>query len=425
VGLPWAGAVVVVGLVAGVVARLPGLGWVPDAPGGWLLVAAVGVAVVAWVAVLTGRARTPAGLGLGVALGVAAVALAAVAVPPYFPDATGAASVAEQLVGGTLPAAPTLARMLTPSPDALFGLGALAAAGLYLAGVLRLARRGDRWPVGRTVAWLAGLAVVVAVTCTGLASYGVVLFSAHMVQHMALSMLAPVLLVLGGPLTLALRALHPSPVRGQRGPREWLAGLTHSRVLAVLTHPLVVLALYLSGLFGLYFTPAFGWLMGSHLGHTVMLVHLLVTGYLYFWTIIGTDPLPHPVPYWGRFLELLVSMGVHAFFGIIVMMSSANLASDWFVRVAPPWEGSTLHDQFAAGGIAWAFGEIPAVFIVGALVLQWGRSEDRIAARTDRRAEVDGDADLVAYNAYLAGLADPRAVGATTSGKVAPSEPAR
>ena len=70
------------------------------------------------------------------------------------------------------------------------------------------------------------------------------MFSVHMETHMMLSMLAPVLLVLGGPVTLALRALPVAGKDGPPGPREWLLAIVRSPVSRFLTHPVVALVLF-------------------------------------------------------------------------------------------------------------------------------------------------------------------------------------
>jgi len=273
---------------------------------------------------------------------------------------------------------------------------------LYAAAVVRLRRRGDSWPVARCAAWALGVATVVLAMCTRLNDYGMVLFSVHMVQHMVLSMLSPILLLLGAPVTLALRAL-PVAGRGRKGPRELLVALLHSRAAAVLTHPAFTIPLFIASLYGLYFTPLFDFLMGSMAGHLAMMVHFLLVGLAFFWPIMGVDPGPHRPGYVLRMLELFAGMPFHAFFGIAVMMASEPLIGTYAHPPASLGTGA-LADQTAAGGIAWAFSEIPSVLVLIALVFQWYGSEQRQARRRDRLADRDGDRELAAYNAYLASL---------------------
>ena len=319
----------------------------------------------------------------------------------------GPLTLAEQLIGEAMPLPFTFVRAIAPHLDTAVIVTTSVIAGLYLAGVTRLRRRGDLWPIGRTVAMMLGLLSILSVTVTQLGAYSTVLFSAHMIQHMVLSMLTPVFLVLSGPITLALRALHPS-VRGQRGPREWVVAFQHCAPVRILTTPLVAFVVYITSLYGLYFTPLFSTLMGSHLGHLAMLADFVLAGYFFYWMIIGVDPTPKPVPYWARLMLLLAGMAVHAVFGVIVMISPTSIVGDWYGRVAPPWLADPISDQYLAGGIAWSFGELPTLLIIGALVLAWSRAEERDNRRLDRKADRDGDSDLAAYNDYLASLSRRR-----------------
>ncbi len=296
----------------------------------------------------------------------------------------------------------TLGRGLAFSGDPFFLTLCVLMLALYGWGVLRLAGRGDRWPVGRTVAFVFGVLTVGLTMCTGLNDYGMVMFSVHMVQHMILSMLAPILLLLGAPVTLALRAL-PTAGKGRLGPRELLVKLLRSRYLRVITHPAFTIPLFVASLYALYFTALFDDLMRSDAGHVLMMVHFLMVGLIFFWPIMGVDPGPHRPGYVMRMLELFAGMPFHAFFGIALMMASEPMVST-FLHPAASLRVDPLSDQVAAGGIAWAFSEIPSVVVLVALLFQWYTSEQRQARRQDRAAERDGDAELVAYNAYLASL---------------------
>ena len=296
----------------------------------------------------------------------------------------------------------TLGRGLEFTGEPAFLVSCLLMLVLYGWGVLRLHRRGDRWPVRRTVAFVSGVLTIALVTVTALNDYGMVLFSVHMVQHMVISMLSPILMLLGAPVTLTLRAL-PSAGRGRRGPRELLVALLHSRYLRIITHPAFTIPLFIASLYALYFTPVFDFLMESRAGHVGMMAHFLAVGLIFFWPIMGVDPGPHRPGYVMRMLELFASMPFHAFFGIAIMMASEAMVETY----SNPPESlgvSALGDQSAAGGIAWAFSEIPSVIVLITLVYQWYRSEQRQARRKDRAADRDGDKELADYNAYLASL---------------------
>jgi putative copper resistance protein D len=291
--------------------------------------------------------------------------------------------------------------------EPIFLVSCLAAAGLYIAGVITLRRRGDHWPWLRLIWWLAGLSVLIWTTNAGIALYAQVSVGLHMVQHMTMAMLAPMMLVLGAPFTLALRALRPSTT-GRWGAREWIVWGLHSPVAKVITNPFFVFIVFSLSMFALYFTPLMAWLMGSHIGHLGMLVHFIASGYLFAWIVMGIDPVPKPLPYWAKFGLILLMVGVHAFFAVIIMMGNTPLAQEWYGVVRPDWVTDPLGDTKNGGQIAWGISEIPMLFMVLAVALEWSRSEDREARRRDRQADRDGDAELTAYNDYLERL-DARA----------------
>lgn len=289
--------------------------------------------------------------------------------------------------------------------DPLFAFGTGTAALLYLAGVRKLRARGDSWPVGRTVSWLLGLTVTVLATMSGLAVYGKVLFSVHMGQHMVLAMTVPILLVLGAPATLALRALPTAPKGERDGPREMLLKVLHSRYVKVVSHPAVAGLLFIGSAFAVYYTSLFETLMRSHLGHLVMLVHFLVAGLLFFWVVIGIDPGPRRPPHLGRLFVLILTMPFHSWFSISLMSSSDLLGEGWWSLLDRPWVTDAMDDQYNAGAIAWATGDIPVLITTIILAVQWVRSDQREARRVDRQIDRgDGNDPLAAYNAYLASL---------------------
>ena len=309
-------------------------------------------------------------------------------------------------IGYDLAGPPTLGRVLFDWRfDLLFGTAALVLAGGYLLGVRRLRRRGDAWPTGRLVAWLLGCLVLLAATSSGIGRYMPAMFSMHMVGHMLLSMLAPILLVLGAPVTLALRALPAAGRDEPPGPREWLLAALHSRVSRVLTNPFVATALFVVGFYGLYFSGLFDAVVDSHGAHLAMNLHFLLSGYLFYWVVIGVDPTPRPIPPLAKLGVVFASLPLHAFFGVVLMGMSTVLGADFYRSLKLDWHTDLLGDQKLGGGIAWAAGEVPLVIVLIALFVQWRRSDQRTATRLDRAAERDDDADLAAYNAMLAEMA--------------------
>jgi cytochrome c oxidase assembly factor CtaG/putative copper export protein len=334
-------------------------------------------------------------IGLGVALASSPIPRIEVQLP----------SLGESMLGFPYPPAPTFLGVVGGFHlDPLFFTGSLIAGALYITGMVKLRRRGDAWPVMRTVSWVIGLLIVMWCTSSGIALYAQLTVGLHMLQHMTMTMMGPIFLVLGAPATLALRALKPAH-GNERGPREWLVWFLHSWITRVLTNPFFVFFIFALGLYGLYMTPLFGFLMGSHVGHVVMQLHFLFAGYLFYWVLIGIDPRPRPLPYWARLLLLLVAMAVHAFFAVIMMMGTTPMAIEWYGVVRPPWVADPLLDTLQGGQVAWAVSEIPSLIVLLVISFQWSRSDQREATRSDRQADRDGDAELRAYNEHLASLA--------------------
>ncbi len=338
------------------------------------------------------------GLTFGVAVGLGRTP------PPPLP--IGIPSISDVKIGYDFDGPLTPVRVLFDWRfDLIFGSAAIIFAALYVAGVRRLRRRGDAWPMGRTVAWLLGCLALLFVSSSGMGRYMPAMFSMHMAAHMMLSMLVPVLLVLGGPVGLALRALPAAGRDEPPGMREWVLAALHSKVSKFLTNPLVATALFVAGFYGLYLGGLFDAAVGSHIGHVVMNVHFLASGYLFYWVVIGVDPTPRPIPPLAKVAVVFASLPLHAFFAIILMSMNKVLGGSFYRSLHLSWHTDLLGDQRLGGGMAWAAGEIPLAMVMIALLMQWSRSDRRTARRLDRAADRDDDAELVAYNAMLAELA--------------------
>lgn len=312
-------------------------------------------------------------------------------------------------LGYELPGAPTVMRLATFWRfDFVMGTAAIVAAVLYGLGVWRLRHRGDQWPVGRTISWMLGCLCVVVVTGSGVRAYGSAMFSIHMAEHMALNMFAPVLLVLGAPATLGLRALPTAGAHRPPGPREWLLWTLHSKVTRVLSNPAVAFVLFVLSLYAVYFTAIFGTFARYHWGHVLLTIHFIIVGYLFFWVIIGIDPGPRRIPFLARIGLLFAVMPFHAFFGIALMTMTTVIGDKFYGQLDLPWVASRLDDQWLGGAIAWGASEIPVVVVVIAIVSQWAKSDRRAARRADRHADTYEDTELDDYNHMLEELARSR-----------------
>lgn len=291
-------------------------------------------------------------------------------------------------------------------PNILFLVLSIVGVGAYLAAVARLRRRGDAWPVGRTVAWVLGWIVVVVSTSSALGQYAGAQFGTHMIVHMSLNMLAPVLLVLGGVVTLLLRATTPHS-RGQAaGPHEWIAAALHWPGMRIIYSPILVFIVYIGSYYALYLSPLFETVMRFHWAHQAMNVHFLVVGYLFYGLVIGVDRPPRPLPPIGKLGFVLAAMPFHAFFGIVLMTASVPIAENFYLTLNFPWMGDLMAQQYLGGGIAWAGGELPLLIVVIALGIQWARQDQREAKRKDRHLDSGVDDEFDVYNRMLEGLAE-------------------
>jgi cytochrome c oxidase assembly factor CtaG/putative copper export protein len=343
-------------------------------------------------------------LVMGAVMGVA-VALSRTA-PPVPEEIAPDASPALILTWYELPPEPTAASWFTTwRVDWLWLAVCVFLAAVYLWAFVRVRRRRDSWSVLRTLSWLTGVGVLFFITSGGFAVYGRVLFSAHMVEHMALTMVVPIFLVLGAPVTLLLKALESRP-DGTRGPREWILRLVHSGFGRVVTHPIFAAVNFAGSIVVFYFTPLFHFTLHYHVGHVFMVVHFLITGYLFMLVLIGTDPVPYRPGHMMRLVLLLATMVYHAFVGVALMGSDTLLQASWFGNTGRDWGRTAIEDQQLGGALMWGIGEFPTVVVAVVVAIMWAIEGTKENRRADRKADRTDDAELKAYNEMMAGLAE-------------------
>jgi cytochrome c oxidase assembly factor CtaG len=300
-----------------------------------------------------------------------------------------------------------------PLASALLAL--LAAA--YLAGVCAVRRPGRGWPAGRTAAFLAGLAVIAVATQGSTGAYDDVLFSAHMVQHLLLIMVAPPLLVLGRPVTLLLHAArNPWHTRVKR--------VLRSPAVSFLTWPPFTVSLYAVVVLTTHLTPLMDLVLENEAAHDAEHAAYLVTGYLYFLPVIGSEPLRRRLTAFGRYLLLLVTAPVDLAAGVVLMLVPRELFPA-YASADRPWGPSPLADLHA-GGLIMIAGSNLVMTVVGVmLAVSLARAGERAGDMAGERAGGRGAArqplppgasrrpcgtrreaptDLDAYNAYLGSL---------------------
>ena len=268
-------------------------------------------------------------------------------------------------------------------PELLPLLLVLVPAGLYLFGVRQLTARGDAWPLGRTLSFVVGgLGTIALATMSGVAAYDESLFSVHMVQHMLLSMVATVFLALGAPITLALRTL---PLRR----RKQVMAVLHSRFAEVLSHPLIPWLLFVASPFALYFTGWYAATLENRVLHELLHLHFLVVGSLFFWPLLGVDPVPGRSGHPFRMMLVAATLPFHAFLGVVIMSVEPDgrglLAAEHYL----PLHGleESVFQQHLGGGLLWASGDLVGLLFLGVLLTQWMRASEREAKREDRHLD--------------------------------------
>ncbi|QIK64813.1 bifunctional copper resistance protein CopD/cytochrome c oxidase assembly protein [Leucobacter viscericola] len=350
---------------------------------GWLVVAELAVmGVASGIAGALGRTATP------------------VSFEPAQDQGSGVTS-AQWLTGDPLPPELTPMSYITGWKfDLAWTLVCAFGLALYIAAVIRLRRRGDRWPIGRSIAWFLGLAALFYTTNGPFNLYEQYLFSVHMLGHMMLTMVIPIALVLGAPITLLLRATEKRN-DGSWGGREWVLWMVQTPYSKFITHPAVAAVVFVGSLWVFYFTPIFRWAMSEHLGHQWMIIHFLIGGYLFALSMIGIDPVPYRFPYPMRLITLFATMASHAFFGVTMMTGDSLMLADWFGAMGRTWGATPLADQSLGGGIAWGIGELPTLALALIVAVQWSRNDTKVQKRKDRAADRSGEAELHAYNEML------------------------
>ena len=340
---------------------------------------------------------------MGTAMGLA-TALSKTA-PPAASEWVTDITPAQILTGEPLPPELVASSFITAwKLDLVWAIICVAAIAAYVMGVRKLAKRGDKWSWMRTTSWITGMLVLFYTTSGALNAYQEYLFSIHMIGHMILAMAIPVLLVPGAPVTLIMRAVEKRQ-DDSRGIREWVLWAVHTKYARFVANPIVAALLFASSLVTFYYTPLFAWATHEHIGHEWMIVHFLITGYLFAQALIGIDPGPVRLPYAARLLLLIGAMAFHAFFGLSLMDGSGLLLADWYGAMGRTWGDDPLTDQHTGGAIAWGIGELPTALLTIIVSVQWFNSDARDAKRLDRASDRTGNQDVEEYNAMLAKLA--------------------
>jgi putative copper resistance protein D len=238
----------------------------------------------------------------------------------------------------------------------------------YLRADWQLAARGRRWRGARTASFLGGLVAVDLALQSPVAAMTGTYFQAHVIQHLLLMVVGPPLLALGAPSTLLLQT------SSRETKQRWLR-LLRSGPFAVVSHPVVVWFLYYGSMFAFFLTFLLNFAMLHMWVMDLINVGFLFGAMLFWWPMVGIDPIIHwKMAYPARMLNILLGSGVEAFLGVAILNSHRPLASMY-----------TLGSTKAGGGLLWAATEVVTLGAFVPIYLQWMRSEERVAARSDQR----------------------------------------
>jgi putative membrane protein len=248
-------------------------------------------------------------------------------------------------------------------------LAATAAGVAYAVGIRRLRAAGSRWSPARSLAFTGGLVTLAAALASPLAAHDDDV-RVHMVQHLLLGMLGPLLLALSAPVTLALRTV-PRPVRAG------LVRVLHLRVVKIAAHPVVAAGAFLAGMAALWFTPLYGSSPAHPLVHELLHLHVLASGCLLAWVFAGSDPVPRTGSMGLRTTALLVAMGGHAAMAKLLAAGYGDLA------------GAGVGERQQAAELLYYGGDLFDGLLLVAFFSRWYAAEGR-RLRFERRAAAVG-----------------------------------
>jgi putative copper resistance protein D len=232
-----------------------------------------------------------------------------------------------------------------------------------------------RW---RLWSWLAGLGAIILALASPVEFYDTTLFAAHMLQHLLLMMVAAPLLVLAAPITLLLRVSSPE------ARRRWILPLLHSRIVRVISHPLVAWGLFAGVMWFTHFSPIFDAALDDLTLHRLEHALYLGTALLFWWPVVGADPSPHRMGYPARLFYLALGMPLSSFLGLVIF-SAETVLYPHYLTLVRTWGPTPLDDQRLAGGIMWAGGDLAFVIALLLTVAAWLRHEERQNLREDAR----------------------------------------
>ncbi len=287
----------------------------------------------------------------------------------------------------------------------------VAVGAVYLAGVRRVRASGFSWPRSRVVCFIfLGMGSLLIATMSFVGVYAHTLFWVYALQNVVLLMVIPLFFALGMPLLLALHGLPP-------GPATRLAGVLDGRLGRVIVFPVTGSIIMIVVPFVVYFSGLYEQSLRHYLIYELVHFLLVVTGFLFFWSVMGGADVARRVPFAAALFIAFVELLFDAVPGIVVRYTTRILGGGYYRQLARPWGPSLRRDQGFGGAVLWFVGEAVGVPVLTVLMARWIAEERRETARVDRA--LDGAAQLaddetnrrieVAGGAELAGEGQPTA----------------
>lgn len=268
----------------------------------------------------------------------------------------------------------------------------------YLAGVLRLRRRGEYWLAHRTALWMLGMLLLAWVTSGAINRYGEFLLSVQLLGALLLGLVIPLLLIAGRPVALALAAIKER-TDGTRGVREYLTWLIETPIARAVTHPLVAAGVFSASWWLIYFTGVLRWMLNDYVSAHLVSVWLVLVGALFISGLVSRG---------SKIMRIaaVVLAGVSfAAVGYVIQTQTGLMVAEWFGAMGRTWGATPLDDQQLAGSVVWWVAGIPLLALAVAIAV--GARDTQSIPRPKRIAREE-DAALAEYNAQLASLAQPR-----------------
>ncbi len=325
---------------------------------------------------MTDRHRPPGRRPSSFVRGPIRLLAAALAVPAWL----GLAGVASAHSGAPPPEPVLPGVLLLWSFDPTIVVPLLIAAGAYLWAVRSVdaAHPNSRVPRRRIVAWLAGLIVIEVALQSPIEAYDTTLFSDHMVQHILLTIVAAPLLALGAPITLLLRAARAETRK------RWILPVLHSRVMRVISFPVVAWILFTGYMWLAHFSSLYEWSLENPIVHQAEHLGFIATALLFWWPAVAADPSPWRMRHPQRLVYMFLQMPQNTFLGLTIYSSTVPLYA-YYLDLPRTWGPSVIDDQQIAGGLMWISGDV--VFMLAIMLILRGllRREEREAAANDAR----------------------------------------